>query len=101
MAFPNAILFICTAPSPEQLPLQPATLADLAGGDREANALITRRLLAGEERGPKRDAVLLNAGAALLVAGRVRTVDEGWHLAAEIIDSGRAHAKLQALAGAA
>ena len=75
----------------------PATLADLAGGDRQANAEIVRRLLRGEERGPKRDAVLLNAGAALFVAGRVRAVVDGCELAAELMDSGKAFSKLQEL----
>jgi anthranilate phosphoribosyltransferase len=54
--------------------------------------------LAGAERGPKRDAVLLNASAALLVAGQARSFAEGWELAAETIDSGRAKQKLLALA---
>jgi anthranilate phosphoribosyltransferase len=75
------------------LPVQPTIAGDLAGGDREANATVIRRLLSGEERGPKRDAVLLNAGAALLIAGRARSVLEGWNLAAELIDSGRTAAK--------
>ena len=88
----------CSALSPEPFPLQPATLADLRGGDREINATIIRRVLSGDERGPKRDAVLLNAGAALFVAGRVRSIAEGWELAAEVIDSGRAQSKLAALA---
>lgn len=81
-----------------QFPLQPATLEDLRGGDKLANAEIIRRLLRGEERGPKRDAVLLNAGAALFVAGAARTMSEGWELAAHVIDDGRADAKLGALA---
>jgi anthranilate phosphoribosyltransferase len=83
--------------SPRDFPLQPATLTDLAGGDRHANAGIIRRLLRGEERGPKRDAVLLNAAAALFVAGRTKSLIDGWDLAAEIIDSGRAEAKLAEL----
>jgi len=78
-------------------PLQAARLADLAGGDRHASAEIVRRLLHGEDRGPKRDAVLLNAAAALLVADRARTLAEGWELAADVIDSGRARAKLDEL----
>ena len=81
----------------EHFPLQPATLSDLAGADREANARIVRDILAGRERGPKRDAVLLNAAAALLVAGRSRTLSEGWDAAARLIDSGAAAAKLDAL----
>ena len=72
-------------------------LADLHGGDREVNATIIRRILHGEERGPKRDAVLLNAAAALFVASRTRTMAEGWDLAGETIDRGKARAKLAEL----
>ena len=82
----------------EQFPLQPATLVDLAGGNSAANAEIIRRLLSGVERGPKRDAVLLNAAAALFVAGKTKSMTEGWELAGDVIDSGRARRKLQALA---
>jgi anthranilate phosphoribosyltransferase len=88
----------CSTLSPELFPLQPATLADLRGGDREVNAAIIRRILCGEERGPKRDAVLLNAAAALFVAGKTKSLVAGWNLAAAIIDDGRASAKLTELA---
>ena len=87
----------CSTLPPESFPLQPAVLADLRGGDRELNAAIIRRILHGEERGPKRDAVLLNAAAALFVADRTRSLAEGWDLAAETIDGGRARAKLEEL----
>ena len=70
---------------------------DLAGGDRKQNADVIRRLLNGVERGPKRDAVLLNAGAALLVADRVKTLVDGCELAGQIIDNGTAAAKLAEL----
>jgi len=83
--------------SPESFPLQPATLADLRGGDREVNANIILRILQGEERGPKRDAVLLNTAAALFVAGRTRSLSEGWDTAAAVLESGQAFAKLQEL----
>jgi len=86
--------------SPELFPLQAACLEDLAGGDRHANAQIVRRILSGDERGPKRDAVLLNSAAALFVAGRVKSLLDGWNAAADLIDSGRAAAKLRALAKA-
>lgn len=79
------------------LPIQAASLSDLAGGDRDTNARIIRSILAGEERGPKRDAVLLNAGAALMVGGRSRSISEGWEKAEELIDSGGALAKLEEL----
>ena len=84
--------------SPENFPLQPATLADLHGGDKLVNAEIIRRILRGDERGPKRDAVLINAGAGLFVAGKVKSLAEGWELAGETIDSGAAAAKLAELA---
>jgi anthranilate phosphoribosyltransferase len=87
----------CSSLPPEAFPLQPVTLADLHGGDREVNAGIIRRVLNGEERGPKRDAVLLNTAAALFVADRTRSLADGWELAAETIDSGRAAAKLAEL----
>jgi len=80
-----------------QFPLQPATLADLRGGDRNVNAQIIRAILSGDERGPKRDAVLLNAGAALLVAGKSKSIAAGWELAATVIDDRRAAAKLREL----
>lgn len=86
--------------SPMDFPLQPATLADLAGSDRETNAKIVRRILEAEERGPKRDAVLLNAGAALFVAGKTKSMAEGWELAAGLIDGGQAKAKLAELSTA-
>jgi anthranilate phosphoribosyltransferase len=79
------------------LPFQKARLEDLAGGDSHENAETVRRLLQGEEHGPKRDAVLLNAGAALCVAGRTRSILDGWELAAELIDSGQAGRKLEQL----
>ena len=86
--------------SADQFPLQPATLADLAGADRIANAETVRRILRGDERGPKRDAVLLNAAAALFVAGKIKALSDGWDFAAELIDSGRARAKLEQLVAA-
>lgn len=83
--------------SSEHFPLQPAKLSDLRGGDRELNANIIRHILRGEERGPKRDAVLLNAAAALFVAGCVPNLIAGWELAEEVIDSGQARRKLDEL----
>ena len=82
---------------PNRFPLQTATLDDLIGGDREANAEIIRRILRGDERGPKRDAVLLNTGAALFVAGSARSMADGWEKAAQVLDTGAAWKKLQQL----
>ena len=69
--------------------LMRAPLAALVGGDAQMNSAIALSVLGGEP-GPARDVVLLNAGAALFVAGRAADVAEGVDLAAEAIDSGRA-----------
>jgi anthranilate phosphoribosyltransferase len=84
--------------SPSHLPIRPAALADLAGGDKKENAAIIRKIFENQDRGPRRDAILLNAGAALFVAGKARTILDGWELAAAVIDDGRAKAKLAQLA---
>lgn len=81
-----------------EFPLNKATLADLTGGDRKANAAIVKELLRGFDRGAKREAVLLNAAAALFVANKASNFMRGWHLAAEVIDSGHAMSKLEELA---
>lgn len=59
------------------------------------NAEITRAILNGKETGAKRSAVLLNAGAALYVAGKADTLKDGVRLAGETIDSGKALQKLE------
>jgi anthranilate phosphoribosyltransferase len=69
---------------------------DLAGGDPSQNAAILREILAGA-KGPRRDVVLINAGAALVCAGKARRIEDGIQLAGEVIDSGAALAKLDAL----
>jgi anthranilate phosphoribosyltransferase len=68
----------------------------LRGGNAEDNADIARKVLAGE-RGPQRDVVLLNAAAALLIAGRVTRIQDGLAMAAEAIDNGKAAAVLEDL----
>ena len=70
-------------------------LADLAGDDPVTNATIARAVLAGKDRGPKRDIVVLNAAAALVVTGKAHDFDAGRALAAELIDSGAALARLE------
>lgn len=90
----------CSSLAADDFPVRPASLADLHGGDREVNARIIRTILSGEETGPKRDAVLLNAAAALLVAGRTRTMAQGWEVAADVIDSGIAWRKFEELRSA-
>lgn len=83
--------------TPEQFGLSRASLEDFRGGDGAENAEITKRILKGEEKGPKRDIVLLNAGAALYIGGMVSDISEGIKLAAETIDSGKAYAKVEEL----
>lgn len=80
-----------------EFPIANATLSDLRGGDRKANAEIVKGLLGGKEGGPKRDAVLLNAAAALFVANRVPSLMAGWDLAAAVLKSGQAMSKLKEL----
>ena len=84
--------------SPTEFGMAFARIEDLRGGDKVANAEIIRGIFDGRERGAKRDAVVLNAGAAFVVAGRAGTVAEGVKLAAEVIDSGAAAEKLRSLA---
>jgi len=74
---------------PEDYGFKPCALGDLKGGTKEENAAILKGLLKGE-RSPKRDMLLLNAGAALYVAGKASGIGEGINMAAEAIDSGRA-----------
>lgn len=83
--------------SPKDFPLQAADLPGLAGGDKTANAEIIRRLMRGEDRGPRCDAVLLNGAAALFVAGRAKTFTDGWEIAAQVLDGGQAWEKLAEL----
>ena len=81
---------------PAALGLAPATMADLKGGDAAFNARIIRTVLEGEQ-GARRDIGLLNAAAALVVAGRADDLESGLGVAAESIDSGRALGVLDAL----
>jgi len=81
---------------PTALGLAPATMADLRGGDAAFNAAVIRSVLEGE-RGARRDIGVLNAAAALVVAGRVDDVERGLGLADESIESGRAAEVLDAL----
>jgi anthranilate phosphoribosyltransferase len=74
---------------PADVRLPKASPAALRGGDAAENARIARDVLAGSQGAP-RDIVLLNAGASLLIAGRVATIPEGIAAAAEAIDSGKA-----------
>ena len=67
---------------------------DLVGGNPRENAEITLSILNGQ-KGPKRNAVVLNSAAALYVAGKADSIEDGVRLASEIIDSGRAKKQLE------
>ncbi len=82
--------------TPEEAGLPRARLEDLTGGDPFHNAEAVRAVLAGV-RGPLRDAVLLGAAGALIVAGRIRSLREGIAIAAESVDSGAAARALERL----
>ena len=82
--------------TPEEFGFARCTREDLKGGTPAENAAITRAILSGEQ-GHKRNAVLLNAGAALYIAGKADTMADGVALAGELIDSGAATRTLEKL----
>lgn len=82
--------------TPEDFGFERCQKADLVGGEPAENAQITRDILNGAQ-GHKRNAVLMNAGAALYIGGKAETFADGVNLAAEIIDSGKALATLEKL----
>lgn len=75
--------------TPDEFGFERCTKEDLLGGTPEENAEITRAILRGE-KGHKRNAVLMNAGAALYIGGKAESISDGIALAAQIIDSGKA-----------
>lgn len=80
---------------PEDFGLVPGTKKDLLGGTPEENARVTRDILSGRIGGTKRNAVLLNAGAAFFVAQKAESIKEGITLAASLINSGKALTALE------
>ena len=82
---------------PEDFGFSPCSVADLVGGDAEVNAKILVDILSGKEMGPKREMVLLNAGAGLACAGLSDSMEDGVKRAAELIDSGEALDRLRKL----
>ncbi len=80
--------------SPEQFGFHRCRKEDLVGGDAQTNAEITRSVVEGRLKGPKRDVVLLNSGCALYIAKKAKSIQEGIAMAAEAIDSGKAKKQL-------
>ena len=81
--------------TPESVGLKRGAAGDLLGGTPQENAAITRAILEGKDRGAKRDAAVINAAAALFVAGKAGSMRDAVKLAEETIDSGKALEKLQ------
>lgn len=81
--------------TPEQFGYERCEKGALTGGTPAENAEITKAILKGEEKGPKRQAVCLNAGVALYIAGKAASIEEGVKLAESLIDSGAALKKLE------
>jgi anthranilate phosphoribosyltransferase len=104
---PNQVSYFGLAPAnarivtemlePQAFGFPRAQLRDLRGGDPRENARITRAILSGQDRSPRRDVVLLNAAAALLVGGLAASLSEGIALAAESVDRGAALQTLEVL----
>ena len=83
--------------APEDFGLNRCSKEDLVGGTPEENAQITRDILSGKEKGPKLDAVLMNAGASLYIGGKADSFADGIKLAKELIYSGKATETLNKL----
>jgi len=81
---------------PEQFSVKRCRLEELHGGNPQESAVILRAVLDGK-KGPPRDVVVLNGGAALYISGNAATIPDGMKLAAESIDSGKARKKLAQL----
>ncbi len=80
---------------PEDFGFERCFKEDLVGGTATENAQITRDILSGKLQGPKRNAVLMNAGAALYIARKADSMREGILMAADLIDTGKAYEKLE------
>ena len=83
--------------NPQDFGFQIAQLSDLQGGDAEENGKILTAILDGSDKGPKRDMILMNAGAGLACAGLADSLSDGIEKARELISSGKAHERLVAL----
>lgn len=86
--------------TPEQFGFSTYELAEIVGGSPEENAQITRDILSGKEQGAKRDIVLMNAGLGIYIGRDDISMEDAVKMAAEIIDSGKAYAKLEAFVAA-
>lgn len=83
--------------TPEQFGLKRCSLEDIKTGTPAVNAQVIRNVFGRKDIGPRRDAILINAAGALLIGNRVNNFADGIAMAAELIDSGAAELKLDAL----
>jgi len=83
--------------SPEDFGLKRCTLKDIAGGSPEFNAQVIRSIFSGEDRGPRRDFLVLNNAATLYISGKAPSIREGMDLSRSLLDSGAAQNKLEQL----
>lgn len=86
--------YTCYKITPEQFGLERCLKEELVGGTPQENAKITLDILKGQ-KGPKRDAVLMNAGAAIYIGGKAQDLQEGIAIARQMIDEGKALKKLE------
>jgi anthranilate phosphoribosyltransferase len=83
--------------TPEELGIRKAKFEDIQAISREQNIIDFLKILYGQEKGPKRDIVLINAGASLYITGRAKNLKEGKELAESIVEEGKASQKLETL----
>ena len=83
--------------SPEDFGLKRCTLKDIAGGPPEYNARVIRSIFSGEDKGPRRDFLVLNNAATLYISGKAPSIREGMDLSRSLLDSGTAGNKLDQL----
>jgi anthranilate phosphoribosyltransferase len=83
--------------APEDFGFSRCSLEDIATGTPQENAEMIRNVFSGKDKGPRRQAVILNAAGALMIGDRAESFAEGIKLAGELIDSGAAEAKLNQL----
>jgi anthranilate phosphoribosyltransferase len=83
--------------TPEDFGLSRCRLSDIATGTPEANAVMMKDVFSGKDKGPRRQAVILNAAGALMIGNKANSLPEGIRLAKEVIDSGAAQDKLNQL----
>ena len=93
----NGVVTSSATIQPADLGISVPNLEELAGGEAAENAEILRNILNGKDRGPKRDLVLLNSAAGLVITGKAPNLTTGLKLAGELIDNGSALGKLEAL----